>query len=74
MKKKILVILVFVIITNLTFVSLLAAGVCHFRANGCDYYIVDNGNGTGDAYINCDDGLIYYGSGSFGECPGDMYY
>jgi hypothetical protein len=43
---------------------------CEYEAYGCNYLIVNHGDGTGTMYMSCDgDGYVYQGTGSFGSCP-----
>ncbi len=44
---------------------------CEWSANGCDYTVLNFG-GDSPAFIDCGDGMSYYGSGSYGGCPGTV--
>ncbi len=47
-------------------------GICTFEDFGCQYFVVEFGNGYGEAYMNCNDGngLLFTGRGLYGGCPG----
>lgn len=43
---------------------------CLYVAYGCEYYIFDLGDGTGDALVTCDGGGTFSSySGAMGNCP-----
>lgn len=43
---------------------------CEYEAYGCNYLVVNHGDGTGSMYMSCDgSGYVYQGTGSFGSCP-----
>ncbi|MDX1430454.1 MAG: hypothetical protein R3282_09205 [Rhodothermales bacterium] len=43
---------------------------CLYVAYGCEYYIWDHGDGTGEALVTCDGGGTYSSySGLVGYCP-----
>ena len=45
-------------------------GICSYNENGCEYFVVHFNDGTGDGYINCGGGAVYYGTGTYGTCSG----
>lgn len=64
--KKISKIIMLTLITYMIFSTVIDASVCVWEANGCQYFFVDRGFDMADAYINCGDGLVWYGYGEAG--------
>lgn len=70
------IILSFVFLFSLTFIALAAEplGICTWYSDGCERFVIEFDDGSGDSYVNCGGGAVYVGTGQYGGCAGVYEY